>query len=80
LGFPFDPAPGQYQMQDDKANKSEREIEMDIAPLMAMEAQKIFLALPDCGAFGEEKAHENAYKSDPKHTDKKQSVYEILPV
>jgi hypothetical protein len=67
-------------MQNDKEDKSEREIEMDIAPLMAVQAHEVFLALPDCWAFGKEKAHEDTDQSDSEHTDKKQGVYKILPV
>jgi hypothetical protein len=53
---------------------------MDVAPLMAMQTQEVFLALSECRSFGKEKCHENTDEGDTEHTDKKQSVYDILPI
>jgi hypothetical protein len=41
LGFALYPAPTENEVNDDQSNKSNREIEMDISPLMTLKPQKI---------------------------------------
>jgi hypothetical protein len=67
-------------MDDDQKYKSQRQIEMDVSPLVAVKIEKILGTLQGRRSLRDEKGKEDSDKSHPNNTYKKKRIHQILPI